>query len=297
MALAAVLVIAILAIILGYMVYKGAGSLSIDFFTKEPKPVGEEGGGIVNAIVGSAIMLVIAIVISVPSGILAALYLSEFGTGWFARLLRFLSDVLAGIPSIVVGIFAYTLVVLPMGSFSGLAGGIALSIIMLPVVIRTTEEMLRLVPQSLRDGGLALGAPRWRVTIDIVLASSISGIATGTLLAISRAVGETAPLLFTALGSNLLRSNIMAPMASLPVQIYTYSISPYEDWHQKAWGAAFTLVMLILFHVSSPAPFGDAGCPSLACRAARFKAVAIARASAGRSSLEFVYAFSGTIIV
>lgn len=246
MGLAAVFVIAILAIILGYMLYKGIGSLNFAFFTELPKPVGEEGGGIKNAIVGSAIMLGLAAGIAVPIGVLAALYLSEFGTGWFAQVLRFLTDVLAGIPSIVIGIFAYTLIVLPFRSFSGFAGGIALAIIMLPVVVRTTEEMLRLVPQSLRDGGLALGAPKWRVTIDVVLASSISGIATGVLLAVARAVGETAPLLFTALGSQLDVQGLFKPMASLPVQIYSYSISPYEDWHQKAWAAAFTLVMLIL---------------------------------------------------
>lgn len=246
MGAAAVFVIAILAIILGYMLYKGIGSLNVAFFTELPKPVGEVGGGIANAIVGSAIMLAIAAAIAVPVGVLAAIYLSEFGTGWFAQGIRFLTDVLAGIPSIVVGIFAYTLIVLPMRSFSGFAGGIALAIIMLPVVVRTTEEMLRLVPQSLRDGGLALGAPKWRVTIDVVLASSISGIATGVLLAIARALGETAPLLFTALGSTLWTTDLQRPMASLPVQIYSYSISPYEDWHQKAWAAAFTLVMLIL---------------------------------------------------
>jgi phosphate transport system permease protein len=245
-AAAAVFVIAVLAIILGYMFYKGASSMNLAFFTELPKPVGEEGGGIANAIVGSAIMLLIAAAISLPTGILAAIYLSEFGTGWFAQAIRFLTDVLAGIPSIVVGIFAYTLIVIPQRHFSGLAGGIALSIVMLPVVIRTTEEMLRLVPQSLRDAGLALGAPRWRVTIDVVLASSISGIATGALLAMARAAGETAPLLFTALGSTLWTTDLDRPMASLPVQIYNYAIAPYEDWHEKAWAAAFTLVVLIL---------------------------------------------------
>jgi phosphate transport system permease protein len=246
MGAAAMLVLAVLALILGYMVYKGIGSLDVAFFTQLPKPVGERGGGIANAIVGSAIMLALAAGISVPVGILAAIYLSEVGTGWFAQSLRVLSDVLAGIPSIVVGIFAYTLIVLPMRSFSGLAGGVALAIIMLPVVVRTTEEMLRLVPQSLRDGGLALGAPKWRVTIDIVLTSSIGGIATGVLLAVARAVGETAPLLFTALGSTLWTTGLKSPMASLPVQIYSYSIAPYDDWHDKAWAAAFTLVVLIL---------------------------------------------------
>jgi phosphate transport system permease protein len=243
---AAVFVIAILAIILGYMLYKGIGSLNVAFFIELPKPVGEVGGGIGNAIVGSAIMLALATSISVPVGVLAAIYLSEFGTGWFAQALRFLTDVLAGIPSIVVGIFVYTLIVLQMQHFSGFAGGIALAIIMLPVVVRTTEEMLRLVPQSLRDGGLALGVPKWRVTIDIVLASSMSGIATGVLLAIARAVGETAPLLFTALGSTQWATSLDRPMSSLPVQIYNYSLSPYEDWHDKAWAAAFTLVFLIL---------------------------------------------------
>jgi phosphate transport system permease protein len=245
-AAAAFLVISVLLVVLGYMLYKGAGALNWAFFTELPKPVGEVGGGIANAIVGSLIMLGIAAVISVPVGILAAIYLSEFGTGWFAWALRFLTDVLAGIPSIVVGIFAYTLLVIPMRGFSGYAGGVALAIIMLPVVIRTTEEMLRLVPQSLRDGGLALGVPRWRVTVDIVLASSISGITTGVLLAVARAIGETAPLLFTALGSSLWTTDPGRPMASLPAQIYVYALGPYEDWHQKAWAAAFTLVVLIL---------------------------------------------------
>jgi phosphate transport system permease protein len=245
-AAAALAVLGVLAVVLGYMVWKGIGAIDLAFFTELPKPVGEEGGGIANAIVGSLIMLGLAAAISVPIGILAAIYLSEFGTGWFAWSLRFLTDVLAGIPSIVVGIFAYTILVIPMRGFSGYAGGVALSIIMLPVVIRTTEEMLRLVPQSLRDGGLALGAPKWRVTVDIVLASSMSGIATGVLLAVARAIGETAPLLFTALGSMLWTTSLDRPMASLPAQIYVYSISPYEDWHQKAWAAAFTLVAIIL---------------------------------------------------
>lgn len=242
---ASLLVIAVLVIILGYMLYRGIGAINVPFFTDLPKPVGEPGGGIANAIIGSAIMLAVAILVSLPIGVLAAIYLSEFGYGWFAQTLRFLTDVLAGIPSIVVGIFAYTLIVIPMRGFSGWAGGVALAIIMLPVIIRTTEEMLRLVPQSLRDGGLAVGAPKWRVTIDIVLASSVSGIATGTLLAISRALGETAPLLFTALGSSLWTTNLDRPMASMPVQIYTYAISPYDEWHQKAWAAAFTLVAII----------------------------------------------------
>lgn len=246
MGAAALAVLVVLAFVLGYMIYKGVGAMNVAFFTELPKPVGEEGGGIANAVVGSLIMLGLATAISVPVGILAAIYLSEFGTGWFAQMIRFLTDVLAGIPSIVVGIFAYTLLVIPMRRFSGYAGGVALAIIMLPVVIRTTEEMLRLVPQSLRDGGLALGAPKWRVTLDVVLASSLSGIATGVLLSIARAIGETAPLLFTALGSSLWTTDLDRPMASLPVQIYVYSISPYEDWHQKAWAAAFTLVALIL---------------------------------------------------
>jgi phosphate transport system permease protein len=244
--LASLLVIAVLVVVLGYMLFKGIGAMNVAFFTQLPKPVGEVGGGIANAIVGSIVMLAMAAAIAVPAGVITAIYLSEFGTGWFAWVVRFLTDVLAGIPSIVVGIFAYTLMVIPMRRFSGYAGSVALAIIMLPVVIRTTEEMLRLVPQSLRDGALALGAPRWRVTIDVVLASSISGIATGVLLSVARAMGETAPLLFTALGSSLWTTSLDRPMASLPVQIYNYSISPYDDWHQKAWAAAFTLVVLIL---------------------------------------------------
>jgi phosphate transport system permease protein len=241
-----IMVLAVLFVILGYIVANGISSVNIDFFFRLPKPVGEQGGGMANAILGSAIMVLLASLIALPVGIGAAIYLAEFGTGKFAAAVRFLADTLSGVPSIVIGIFIYTLVVLPMKRFSAIAGAMALAVIMLPIVTRATEEAIRLVPETLREAALALGAPRWRVTLDIVLSSAKKAIATAALISIARIAGETAPLLFTALGNNYFVTVLDRPMASLPVQIYTFAISPYDDWHRQAWAATFLLVVFIL---------------------------------------------------
>jgi phosphate transport system permease protein len=237
--------VAILVLILGYIGWRGVSSLSLQFLIDTPKPVGE-GGGIGNAIVGTLILLALASVIGLPVGIAAGVYLSEFGRGWFAGAVRFVSDTLTGVPSIVTGVFVYTLIVLPMRQFSALAGGIALGIIMIPIVTRTTEEMLRLVPTSLREGALALGAPQWRVTTGVVLPAAASGIATGAMLAVARVSGETAPLLFTAFGSRFFNVYLDQPVASLTVQIFNYAVSPYDEWHAQAWAATLVLMTLIL---------------------------------------------------
>ena len=242
---AAIFTIVILILILSYIAARGVASLNLQFLIDTPKPVGE-GGGIGNAIVGSAIMTLLASVIGLPLGIGAGVYLSEFGDNWFAKTVRFIADTLIGVPSIIVGIFIYTLVVLPMGRQSGLAGSLSLAIIMIPIIARTTEEMIRLVPQSMREGALALGAPQWRVTWDIVLPAAASGIATGAMLAIARITGETAPLLFTALNSRFYNFFLDQPMSSLTVQIYNYATGPFEVEHQMAWAATLILVALIL---------------------------------------------------
>lgn len=244
--LATFLAIIPLFALLAYVTYRGVAGLSFSFFTELPKPVGEIGGGVANAIVGTLIIAGIACLISVPLGVLAGVHLAEFGENRFAELVRFSADVLSGIPSIVIGIFAYTLVVRPMKTFSALAGGIALSVLMIPTITRTTEELLKLVPHSLREAGLALGLPKWRASLSIVVRTALPGIVTGILLALSRAAGETAPLIFTAFGNQHWSNSLTRPMAALPLQIYTYAISPYEDWHQKAWAAAFVLVAIIL---------------------------------------------------
>lgn len=244
-ALCAVFATAVLVIIISYIAVRGVSSLSIEFLTATPKPVGE-GGGIGNAIVGSAMMTALASVIGLPLGIAAGVYLAEYGKNWFGNTVRFVADTLIGIPSIIIGIFVYTLVVLPMGRQSGFAGGVALAIIMMPIVARTTEEMIRLVPNTMREGALALGAPRWRVTWDIVLPAAASGIATGAMLAIARITGETAPLLFTALNSRFYNFYYDQPMSSLTVQIYNYATGPFEVEHAMAWAATLILVTLIL---------------------------------------------------
>jgi phosphate transport system permease protein len=244
-AAAAVFTIAVLLIILFYIAVRGASSINFQFLVDTPKPVGE-GGGIGNSIVGSAIMTLVASVIGLPVGIGAGVYLSELGGNWFGKTTRFIADVLIGVPSIIVGIFIYTLVVLPMGRQSGLAGALSLAMIMIPIVARTTEEMIRLVPHSMREAALALGAPQWRVTWNIVLPAAASGIATGAMLAIARITGETAPLLFTALNSRFYNYFLDQPMASLTVQIYNYATGPYEIEHQMAWAATLILVALIL---------------------------------------------------
>jgi phosphate transport system permease protein len=244
--LCALFAVGALVVILGYIFAGGIRALSFSFLVNTPKPIGEPGSGIANAIIGSLIMIGLGSVMGLPIGILAGVYLAEFGTNKVGNGLRFLIDTLTGVPSIVVGVFVWTIMVHPMGHFSALAGGVALAIMMMPIVARTTEEMVRLVPQSLREAALALGAPRWRVIIGVVLRTAASGVATGAMLAIARIAGETAPLLFTALGLNYLSTDIFQPMASLTFQIYYYAGSPYEEWHDMAWAATLVLVAMIL---------------------------------------------------
>jgi phosphate transport system permease protein len=241
----ALFAIGILALILGYIAVRGVTSLSLSFLLETPKPVGE-GGGIGNAITGTLMLLAVASAVGLPFGIAAGVYLSEYGKGWFANAVRFVTDTLTGVPSIVVGVFIYTLIVVPMKQYSGLAGALALALIMIPIVTRTTEEMIKLVPNSLREGALALGAPQWRVTMGVVLPAAAPGIATGAMLAIARVSGETAPLLFTAFGSRFFNFYMDKPVASLTVQIYNYAISPYDEWHAQAWAATLVLMALIL---------------------------------------------------
>jgi len=241
----AVFAIAVLLIILSYIAVRGLSSISLQFLIDTPKPVGE-GGGIGNAILGSVLMTLLACVIGLPIGIGAGVYLAEFGENLFGKTVRFLADTLIGVPSIIIGIFIYTLIVLPMGRQSGLAGGLALAIIMIPIVARTTEEMIRLVPNSMREGALALGAPQWRVTWNIVLPAASTGIATGAMLAIARISGETAPLLFTALNSRFYNYFYDQPMASLTVQIFNYATGPFDVEHRMAWAATLILITLIL---------------------------------------------------
>jgi len=240
-----VVAVGILLIILGYIGMRGVSSLNWRFLVDSPRPVGE-GGGIGNAIVGSAALLILSCLAGIPLGIATGVYLSEVGRGWFVGLVRFLVDTLTGIPSIVTGVFVYAVVVLRMKHFSALAGGIALALIMIPIVARTTEEMIKLVPQSLREGALALGAPQWRVTLGVVIPAAASGIVTGCMLAVARISGETAPLLFTAFGSRFYPRSLGEPIASLTVQIYNYAISPYDEWHAQAWAATLVLMALIL---------------------------------------------------
>lgn len=244
---AAVLALIPLFSVLYYVVIQGIGGISVDFLTELPKPVGEEGGGAANAIVGSLKLIGLACAFGIPPGVLAGVYLSEFGEGRFGRSVRFFADVLAGVPSITVGIFIYSLVVLHSKQFSAYAGGLALAVIMLPTVTRTTEELLRLVPEALREAALGLGVPKWRTTLSVMLRTAAPGVATGIMLAVARVAGETAPLLFTSFSNRFWADGLNEPTASLPVQIYTYAVSPYEEWHQQAWAAALVLVLLILF--------------------------------------------------
>lgn len=244
-ALCTLLLLAPLALIFTYLLVKGVSALNVDFFTQLPKPVGEVGGGMANAIVGSLTLVLLASALGLPIGILTGVYLSEHGRTPLGATVRFCADVLNGVPSIVIGIYAYTLVVLPMKGFSAYAGGIALGVIMLPIIARTTEEMLRLVPTSLREASLALGVPMWRTTVSVVLRTARGGILTGIMLAIARVAGETAPLIFTAFGNQYWQSGLRGPISSLPVQIYTYAISPFDDWHRQAWAGALVLMTLI----------------------------------------------------
>jgi phosphate transport system permease protein len=241
---AAIAVVPLIAIVV-HLLVQGASSVNLDFFTQVQKPPGEPGGGMAHAIVGTLILIGIAGVVGLPVGIGAGLYLAEKRTSLLATTVRFLADVLNGLPSIVMGIFAWQLLVRPVGHFSALAGGIALGAMMIPMVTRTTEEMVRLVPVSLREAALALGYSRWRTSLSIVLRTALGGIVTGALVAMARVAGETAPLLFTALGNQFWSTSLRAPIAALPLQIYNYAISPYDDWHAQAWAAALVLVGIV----------------------------------------------------
>ena len=232
--------------ILWYVVREGWPALSWDFFTQLPKPVGEVGGGVGNAMLGSFVMVTLASIFGIPIGIISGVYLSEFGRGKIAGLLGFSCDLLISVPSIIVGLFAYTFVVVPMGTFSAYAGAFSLLLIQIPMVARTTEELLKLVPQHLREAGLALGIPRWKVILKVVLRGSLAGLFTGVILTVVRIAGETAPILFSAMNNRYWAQGLDQPTASLPVLIYTYAISPYEDWHTQAWGAALILVSFVL---------------------------------------------------
>jgi phosphate transport system permease protein len=249
--LTVILVLAPLAAIFGYLVYKGIGSINIAFLTQTPKPVGEVGGGMANAIVGSAFILAIASLMGVPLGIGAGIFLSEYGRNRYGDAVRFVSDVLNGVPSIVIGIVAYGLVVIRQKHFSALAGGVALAIMMVPTIARTTEQMLLLVPQAIREAAYGLGVSRWRTTLSITLRTATSGVITGVMLAFARVAGETAPLLFTAFGNQFWNLNPNQPTSALSLQIYTYALSPFDDWHRQAWAGSFVLIVLIVGAVAA----------------------------------------------
>jgi phosphate transport system permease protein len=249
--LTVVLVLLPLGAIFAYLIYKGAGSINWAFLTQTPKPVGEPGGGMANAIVGSMVILAIASLMGVPIGIGAGIYLSEYGRNRYGDVVRFVSDVLNGVPSIVIGIVAYGLVVLRQGHFSALAGGVALAIMMIPTIARTTEQMLLLVPQAIREAAYGLGIPRWRTTLSITLRTATSGVITGVMLAFARVAGETAPLLFTAFGNQFWNWKSDQPTAALSLQIFSYAISPFDEWHRQAWAGALVLIILIVSAVTA----------------------------------------------
>lgn len=252
MAIAAVILVLLpLGAVFGYLLYKGFGSINWAFLTQTPKPPGESGGGMANAIAGSGLILAIGSVIGIPLGIGAGIYLAEYGRGRLRHVIRFTADVLNGVPSIIIGIVAYGLVVLTQGHFSALAGGVALAIMMIPTITRTSEEMLLLVPVAVREAAYALGVSRWRTTLSITLRTATSGVITGVMLAFARVAGETAPLLFTAFGNQYWNWKIEQPTAALPLQIFTYAISPYDDWHRQAWAGALVLIVLIVAAVSA----------------------------------------------
>jgi phosphate transport system permease protein len=249
--LSTVLVVAPLVAIFIYLIYKGASSLNVAFFTQVPKPVGETGGGMANAIFGSGVLLAIGSALGVPIGIAGGIFLAEFGRGSrLANAIRFTADVLNGVPSIVMGIAAYSLIVLPQKHFSALSGGVALGIMMIPTITRTTEEMLLMVPNSIREAALGLGVPNWRSVLAITLRTASPGIITGCMLAFARVAGETAPLLFTAFGNQFWSANLDQPIAALPLQIFVYAISPYDEWHRLAWAGALVLIVLIVVSVA-----------------------------------------------
>jgi phosphate transport system permease protein len=244
--LATILAVVPLLWIVIYVVKEGGRFLSLDFFTHTPTPVGVPGGGVSNAIIGSIVLVALACIMSIPPGILAAIYASARPNTPLGVGLRFCTDVLAGVPSIIVGIFAYTVVVLPMRHFSALAGGVALAVIMIPTVIRTTEEMLNLVPANLREGSLALGAPEWKTSLSVILPAALEGVATGVMLGIARVAGEAAPLMLTSFGNPYVSTSVAQPIAALPQTVYVYAVAPYKDWHDKAWTTALVLLILVL---------------------------------------------------
>src|SRR5882672_2286458 len=242
----ALVAVSVLFFILGYLVYHGGTSINWSFFTKLPKPVGEPGGGMANAILGSAKLLLLASLIGVPIGFLGAIYLAEFSGSKVAFVVRYAADLLNGVPSIVIGIFAYSLVVLPFKHFSAYAGAFALGMMMIPITLRSTEEFLKSVPRMLREGAMALGASKWKTIVTVIVPAAYRGIMTAILLALARVAGETAPLLFTAFGNRYWSHGLNEPTASLPVMIYTYAVSPYDDWHRQAWAAGLVLLGLVL---------------------------------------------------
>lgn len=241
-----VLICGVLFFILGYLFVNGARNLNLAFFTELPKPVGETGGGMANAIVGSGKILLLATLMGVPIGFLGGVYLAEYGSRGFGFVVRFVTDLLNGVPSIVIGIFAYTLIVLRVKHFSALAGGVALGIMMIPIAVRSTEEFLHTIPQSLREAALALGAPKWKVLATVVIPAARDGMITAVMLDVARVAGETAPLLFTSFNNRFWSAGFDQPTASLPVMIFTYAVAPYDDWHRQAWAAGFVLLMLVL---------------------------------------------------
>jgi phosphate transport system permease protein len=245
-AVCTLLTVSTLILILGYLIWNGGKSLNWAFFTQLPKGPGEVGGGMANAIVGTAKLVGLASAIGIPIGFIAGIYLSEFGGVTFPFIIRYVADLLNGVPSIVVGIFAYAIVVLPLKHFSAWAGSVALAVMLIPVVVRNTEQFLQGVPQSLREGALSLGASKWRTIVTVVVPASISGILTGIILGVARIAGETAPLIFTSFGNQFWSSGFNEPTSSLPVMIYNYAISPYDDWHRQAWAAGLVLLALVL---------------------------------------------------
>jgi len=257
---ATILVVAPLLAILGYLIYKGASSLNVAFFTQIPKPVGEDGGGMANSIVGSGVVLALASLMGIPVGIAAGVYLAEFGRGkFFATAVRFTADVLNGVPSIVMGIAIYSLIVMQQKHFSAFAGGVALAIMMVPTITRTTEEMLATVPHAIREAALGLGVPKWRTAISVSLRTASPGIITGCMLAFARVAGETAPLLFTAFGNQFWSLKLNEPIAALPLQIYVYATGPYDEWHRLAWAGSLVLIVMIMVSVTLVRIFANRG--------------------------------------
>jgi phosphate transport system permease protein len=244
--LTAVICIIVLALILGYTLINGINFINVDFLTQPAKPVGEAGGGMRDDILGTFILVLLASILALPVGMMAGIFLAEFGSPRVTSAVRFVADILAGVPSIVVGVFVYALLVRPLHTYSALSAGVALAIIMIPVVARTAEEAMRMVPNSQREAALALGVPRWRSVVGVIIPGALTGIVTGIMLAVARIAGETAPLIFTALGNAFGVQGLMQPIGALPLQIYRYALSPYTDWQQQAWAAAFLLVILVL---------------------------------------------------